>query len=88
MDRHQYSQYFLRLFKGAPLSCLVAIFIHPLPITLSHLKALTGYNTGELLPALELLCNHGIIRKLPDSTWEFSLPMDALETYPSLFARN
>ena len=88
MDRQQYSQYFLRLFKGAPLSCLVAILIHPIPITLSRLKALTGYNTGELIPALELLCNHGIIRKLPDATWEFTLPMDAIEPLPSILARN
>lgn len=76
MSTSQLSQFYLRLFKGAPISCLVAILISEAPITLSSLKALTGYTTGEILTAMEILCNYGIVIKHPDGTWEYNLPLD------------
>lgn len=76
MTQTQLSEYYIRLFKGAPLSCLVALLISDAPISLSRLKTITGYNTGEILPAMELLTNHGIVSKLPGSTWGFTSQYD------------
>ena len=61
--------YSMRTLKGAPVSIIFTFLVINKPLSVNWLKFATGYREDELLPALMMLRDLGVVIELPDGRW-------------------
>jgi hypothetical protein len=78
----------LRTLKGAPLSCMIAMFIFDEPATLESLYLATGYDYYDINQAMRLLRSMRIVTGSARTSWTLSPILVALRQNPEFLSVN
>jgi hypothetical protein len=68
---------YLPALKGAPLACLVALFLFEGPLTLEFLYRATGYDYLAINQAMKLLQRANLVTGSPRTAWRLAPEFDA-----------